>query len=316
MRYVLRADATQSTGSGHVMRSTAIAEELITRGEEVIFVGAFSEVPWLASRINGLGFSRVAHSPEEFISDPAADVLILDSYLVPVDEEFIQQKNWKRVVTIIDDLTPEYRSDLKIHPGLSNDWIQITNTRVLAGPRYIPFRKSIEKNRSVITEHLELQILIIGGGTDTFNFVRAVAEVLREIDDDFHVRIFTGSDFLDKLDSRFTSNPIGSDLDLFASTAELVFTTASTTSLEFIAREVPVGIGCAVDNQQEYYDALSAAGVAWPIGRMIQGCWELDELKIIELVRSKECREALRKKCADLIDLKGAKRIVDELLKL
>ena len=48
MRYVLRADASQSMGSGHVMRSSAIAEELIARGEDVVFVGQISEIPWLA----------------------------------------------------------------------------------------------------------------------------------------------------------------------------------------------------------------------------------------------------------------------------
>ena len=39
MRYVLRADASESIGAGHVMRSSAIAEELIARGENVVFVG-------------------------------------------------------------------------------------------------------------------------------------------------------------------------------------------------------------------------------------------------------------------------------------
>lgn len=316
MRYVLRADASQLIGSGHVMRSSAIAEELIARGEEVLFVGAFSEVPWLASRMNVLGFSEIFHSPKIFIPDPANDVLILDSYIVPVEEEFIQQKNWKRVVTIVDDLTPHYKSDLMIHPGLSVDWMRDTNAKVLAGPRYIPFRKSIEKNRNAVAESTQLEILIIGGGTDAFNFGEAVSEVLNNIHDNFHARILTGSKSLAKFDSRFTLVPIGPELDVFAPTVELVFTTASTTSLEFIAREVAVGIGCAVKNQEEYYETLSAAGVALPIGKLIEGSWEINKSKIIELVRSKECREALRQKCLDLIDLNGAVRIVDEILKL
>ena len=43
MRYVLRADAPEFIGAGHVMRSSAIAEELIARGENVIFVGQVSD---------------------------------------------------------------------------------------------------------------------------------------------------------------------------------------------------------------------------------------------------------------------------------
>ena len=90
MRYVFRADASQSIGSGHVMRSSAIAEELIARGEIVIFVGQISNVPWLAQRINNLGFSQILSSPESFMSNPITYVLILDSYIVTVEEIFIQ----------------------------------------------------------------------------------------------------------------------------------------------------------------------------------------------------------------------------------
>ena len=79
MRYVLRADASQSIGTGHVMRSSAIGEELIERGEEVIFVGEFSEVPWLALRINNLGLSQILLKEGDYTSNPETDVLILDS---------------------------------------------------------------------------------------------------------------------------------------------------------------------------------------------------------------------------------------------
>ena len=110
--------------------------------------------------------------------------------------------------------------------------------------------------------------------------------------------------------------PIGSTLDDYAANVDLVFTTASTTSLEFIAREVAVGIGCAVDNQEKYYESLSAFGVAAPIGRFVDGHWEIDHAKIFELVNSIHIRETLRRRCAGLVDLRGAGRIVDEILKL
>lgn len=316
MRYLLWANASQSIGSGHVMRSSAIAEELISRGEEVFFIGEFTDVPWLALRINGLGFSQILRSQNSFISDPKTDVLILDSYIVPINDEFIQQRNWKGVVAIVDKFTPGYNANLKIHPGLSDDWMPAINSKVLAGPRYIPFRKSITKNRSFTTEKVALEILITGGGTDSVNFVGAVCQALKNIQGNFHAHVFTSNNSLAQLDSRFTTVPIGPELDSHAASAELVFTTASTTSLEFIAREVAVGIGCAADNQEEYYETLSSAGVASPIGRFIGGIWEINQSKITELVHSKELRASLQQKCAGLIDLEGAPRIVDEILKL
>lgn len=314
MRYIIRADASRAIGSGHVMRSSAIAEELLGRGYEVIFVGVFSDIPWLALRMNDLGFSQILTNSSQFLSNPATDVLILDSYIVPVEEKFIQQNNWNRVVTFVDALTPAYKADLMIHPGLSADWMQATSTKVLSGPRYIPLRKSIRKNQGLKVESEILEILIIGGGADTFNFVGTVSEALMKIQDIFHARIFTDSSALPKQDSRFERITMGTELDTYASTADLVFTTASTTSLEFIAREAAVGIGCAVDNQEEYYETLSSTGVAMHIGRRSKDIWQIKHSKITELVRSKDLRTTLRQKCSGLIDLNGSARIVDEIL--
>ena len=266
--------------------------------------------------MHDLGFSQILTSSREFTSNPATDILILDSYMVPVEEKFIQKNNWKSVVTIVDVLTPMYKADLMIHPGLSSDWMQATSIKVLSGPMHIPLRKSIRKNQEREVEIENLEILIVGGGTDTFNFVGAVSGALMKIQENFHARIFTGGSALPQQDSRFERISIGSELDTYASTADLVFTTASTTSLEFIAREVAIGIGCAVDNQEEYYETLSSTGVATPVGRREKESWQINQSNVTELVRSKDLRRTLRQKCAGLIDLNGSARIVDEILKL
>jgi spore coat polysaccharide biosynthesis predicted glycosyltransferase SpsG len=296
------------------MRSSAIAEELITRGHEVIFVGEFSDVPWLFDRINSLGFSQIFSKSQGFISDPNTDVLILDSYIVSINDDFIQQGKWKGIVAIVDYVTPPYKSDLLIHPGLATDWTQVSNAKVLAGPRYIPFRKSIKKNHKSSDNLKILEILVVGGGTDSFNFVEAICGALKKTKGNFHACLFTNTTELAQLDSRFTAVPIGSELDEHAGNADLVFTTASTTSLEFIVREIAVGIGCAVDNQEEYYNTLSLAEVASPIGRLKDNKWKIEEARIDSLVQSQELRDALRRKCGGLLDLDGVKRIVDEIL--
>jgi spore coat polysaccharide biosynthesis predicted glycosyltransferase SpsG len=316
MRYILRADSSPAIGSGHVMRLSAIAEELIARGEKVIFVGQHTDIPWLASRINALGFSQILQSATGYVSNPGTDVLILDSYTLPLDDEFIQQNKWWRIVAIADELTPAYLVDLIIHPGITAKWETNLDIKCLSGPNYIPFRKSITKSATTLRSDMVLEILVVGGGTDPFNFVTAICMTLRNIQGEFNARVFSNNISLPELDSRFTVVPIGPELDVYATSAELVFTTASTTSLEFIAREIAVGIGCAVDNQAPYYEALVSAGVAIPIGTFYKGSWELDELRIEEMIYSKELRETLKQKSSGLFDLSGAIRIVDEILKL
>jgi spore coat polysaccharide biosynthesis predicted glycosyltransferase SpsG len=312
----MRADSSPKIGSGHVMRLSAIAEELITRGETVIFVGQFAELPWLVTRIHTLGFSQILQSSTEYFPDPALDILILDSYNLPVDDDFIQPSNWRRVITISDELTPSYLADLVIHPGISENWVPAKDVKFLTGPKYIPFRKSITKFKSLSANSERLEILVVGGGTDPFNFVEAIAKSLVGIQGPFRASLFSNDDSLVKMDSRFTCVPIGPKLDAYANLAELVFTTASTTSLEFIARETALGIGCAVDNQQEYYKSLILAEVAAPIGLFSQGNWNLDNQKISEMIHSKEFREKLVNKSLGMFDLNGSTRIVDEILKI
>jgi spore coat polysaccharide biosynthesis predicted glycosyltransferase SpsG len=311
----MRADSSPKIGSGHVMRLSSIAEELIKRGKTVIYIGQFAELPWLATRINTLGFSQIFQSSTEFFPDPALDILILDSYTLPVDDAFIKPSNWRRIITISDELTPPYLANLVIHPGISENWVPDRDVEYLAGPKYIPFRKSITKLKSFSVNAELLEILVVGGGTDPFNFVEAVTKSLMGIQGHFHASLFSNNNSLVKLDSRFTRVPIGPKLDAYANSAELVFTTAGTTSLEFIAREIAVGIGCAVDNQQEYYKSLVRAEVAAPIGQFSQGKWNLDDQKISELIYSKEFREKLIKNSLGMFDLQGVARIVDEILK-
>jgi spore coat polysaccharide biosynthesis predicted glycosyltransferase SpsG len=118
------------------------------------------------------------------------------------------------------------------------------------------------------------------------------------------------------LDERFSVFEVGLNLDLVANSVDLIFTTASTTSLEFLARGTAVAIGCAVDNQELYYKELSNADYAAPIGEFLNNEWHLDAKLIQELVSSKTLRGNLKANSAGLIDLNGAKRIVDEILKL
>ena len=92
MRYVLRADASESIGSGHVMRSSAIAEELIARGENVVFVGQISDLPWVEERIASLGFTQIHNNPGDFNSNPNSDVLLLDSYEISASDDFNYQR--------------------------------------------------------------------------------------------------------------------------------------------------------------------------------------------------------------------------------
>ena len=75
------------------MRSSAIAEELIARGENVIFVGQITDLAWVEKRIAKLGFTGIYDDLQGFISIAVPDVLILDSYKIDIDDAFIARVN-------------------------------------------------------------------------------------------------------------------------------------------------------------------------------------------------------------------------------
>ena len=129
------------------MRISAIAEELIELKESVIYVGHISELSWVENRISSLGFNEIHIDQNSFVSNPENDVLILDSYTISKDDLFINPSNWLRIISIVDEETPDYQCDLRIHPGLDDSWTGDSKTPILAGPKYIPLRKSIIKNK-------------------------------------------------------------------------------------------------------------------------------------------------------------------------
>jgi len=316
MRYVFRADASLIIGSGHVMRSSAIAEELISRGEETIFVGSITDIDWVAERIKGLGFSRIFNKPNLFSSDKETDVLILDSYTIEINDFFINPSNWRAIITIVDFMTPEYDCHLRIHPGMDSSWHEDKSFDLLSGPEFIPIRKSLSaRNNLNKNTSGPLRIVITSGGTDAFSLVSALASVISEIDIDFYAYLFTNKELPINLDRRFEVVPIGPRLDATIEIADLVLTTASTSSLEFIAKGLPIGIVCVVDNQENNYRKLGELGVAAQIGRKDSNAsWALNRILIKELISSHELRNKLSTSAEGLIDNNGARRITDAIL--
>ena len=315
MRYVLRADASHSIGAGHVMRSSAIAEELIAQGEDVVFVGQISDLPWVKERITSLGFVHIHNESIEFISNPESDVLLLDSYEIESSDEFINPEKWLHIIAIVDELTPDYHCTLRIHPSLNSAWNKNSKTPILSGPKYIPFRSSISKNMYASGQGQRmLKIAVVAGGSDPFGLVHEIANILFTFSEQFEVYLFSNSIPDSVLDNRFHYFEVSPLLDTLTKDVDLIFTTASTSSLEFLARGLCVGIACAVDNQEQYYRSLGELGVASQIGYRNKGkVWELDKEVIYSLVTSPELRRKLTTQARGLIDFKGASRIVEAI---
>jgi spore coat polysaccharide biosynthesis predicted glycosyltransferase SpsG len=315
VRLVFRADASPELGSGHAMRCSAIAEEAIFQGIKCLVVGSLGGIKWLEEHYADIDCPVVP--VEDFGKTQSGDVLILDSYQIMRDDRFITEFQWTARIDISDENTPERSPDLVIHPGLESGWFTGDRSKFLFGREFIPIRKTITKNllKAPIDQN---RVVVFGGGTDTYGFARIMGHELRDIPG-FKQAIFFSveKEFIENLDPRFSVLPFGAGLDEELSRANVVFTTASTSSLEVVARELPVGVACSVDNQIGYYQALGNSKVAAQIGeRVTSGEWEMRADVIKRLITDERFQEELKSASHNFIDLKGAKRIVDAIISI
>jgi len=314
MKIVFRTDASNEIGTGHVMRCSAIIEEAVSRNIECVVIGRMGGLDWLETHLKTIGSARVEEE-SDFQITPGKDVLIIDSYNLPITGSFIQEQNWKLVATISDRETPKYNAALIIHPGIDFFTLEQTNAKLLTGRHYIPLRKSILKSEPRVQSKVS-KIVVFGGGDDKYNFAPFIANGLANKQGFSTIVFFSRSvKEIESLDSRFDVKPFGPALDTELESADLVFTTASTSSLEVIAREIPLGICCVADNQISYYEALTKHEVAAGIGKYLHyRYYDMNWDLINQLIIDVSFRQKLQNKSKGFLDLSGSQRIIDEIL--
>ena len=314
MRLVFRADASKEYGAGHAMRISVLAEEAISQGWNCIFIGEIKDLDWVSNRIYSMGFQETHSNFKTYKSNPYTDILILDTYTIPTDSEEIKSNHWLYIVVIADELTPKYKSNLVIKPNLTFCNGEKEQNSVLEGPEYILVRKIAKISEKSKNQNSPLKIIVSGGGTDIHNFAKSIAAELEKVETSIEVHFFSNTEIVSKTGKIFLTHNIGEELDKISEDADLAFTTASTSALEFIASKIPTGVVCAVDNQREYYEQLGELKYAIQLGEFTsQKVYELKSAAIRELISDPEVRDRLTNNISNLIDANGASRILSAI---
>lgn len=206
---VIRADANSKIGMGHVMRCLSVADALLKRGEEVLFVTADdTPVPLLTKK--GIPY-RVLHtdyadmeaelpelwevlrelpqgaeSPDATLAQKNTSILV-DSYYVT--EKYLAALK-KRITTIyMDDIYAfSYPVDMLINYNIYGEEMgyekdaAFADTKLLLGANYVPLREEFSAGAGYVQSREALSlgaanvtpaeeggILITTGGSDSFN---------------------------------------------------------------------------------------------------------------------------------------------------
>lgn len=320
VRFVLRTDASPTIGVGHVMRCVAVAEVLDQLGFSTIFVGTTSKISWLEKRIDAISGADRVSSEREFNIRKGRDVLLLDSYGINPNSEFICNTNWIAKVAFVDNSTPPYLADIYIHPGPNFGWqppLEDSGACVLQGTNYIPIRKSISElqyeypassPRNVVT--------VVAGGTDPTNFTEEIIPVLSALQIDFEAHIFTSSDGLTFTDSRIIKHSPNTNLENSLIESNLVITTGGTTSWEIASLGIPMGIAEAVENQKPNYLFFTENNLAIGIGSYSNNLkrWKFDSFKVEELISTRKLHLQMIQNQLALKIRKGSENIAFDLI--
>jgi spore coat polysaccharide biosynthesis predicted glycosyltransferase SpsG len=315
MKFFFILDCGLKIGAGHVTRNLGIAEELIDRNYDVFFIGNFRNLQWLQEKISASGVRCLPLKTLENIST-SSDILIVDSYTINPQASYLDRAKWKKVIVIFDEDTPRYDCDLMIHPGVKQYPIIKSGNNIMSGPKYISFRNSIVNAKRSVQKNNQISICVLGGAVDSSGFVENMSKVLSKIAGDFEVILFSNKNKLASHDSRQKIFPVGNLFENLICKFNLALSTASSSSLELLAKGCAVGIVKSAGNQESNYTELSNLKVAEALGTYIDGVWDIDIAKTADLINMPCKRNQLIKSAENVFDFKGSSRIVDAILQI
>lgn len=330
-----RVDANESIASGHIVRCVTLAKELTKRGCQCVFYLAQDKETWRLSE-NGFKF-EILHSDwknldnerdlmADIIQEEKFDWLIVDSY--QANNEYLSFLDRYCKVAYIDDMaTEKYDVSAVIHYGLSDDAYAFkyngTETMCITGPEFIPLR---EEFSYAMDNNREKSVLITTGGTDSYNVTLDVLEHLVDNSEfnDYRFYVIVGSMNSHEEEIRVFAKAYPrvsvlknvNNISFYMRKCDLAVSAGGTTLYELCACNTPTVCFSFADNQFEFTKRMESEGVMlWAGDPRFDG--NVGE-RIVECLEHLHKNVTLRESCADkmreLVDGKGAWRIVNKLL--
>jgi UDP-2,4-diacetamido-2,4,6-trideoxy-beta-L-altropyranose hydrolase len=332
---VLRADASATTGGGHIMRCLSLAETLAEAGWSCCFVvraGSEDIVPQLnAAKHRILPLEESVHLEAEEMRrriPQGCNLLLVDHY--GLDEGFEERlSGWADRIVVIDDLADRrHHCHLLIDSALERDaadYLQLVpeNCRILTGPAYAMLRREFVDMRDAAlarreqTRHIR-KIFVNFGAADSKNLTPKVLRALDAVGPLLEVSVVVGARYahLEELQNGLTRsrhqvrlhvNPVS--MASLMSASDFSITAAGSSSWERCCLGLPGVLLITASNQELLAHNLCAAGCALWGGR-----WpdlDLDRLvkTIVRAVESPQQTLAMGRKAAGLCDGRGNRRI-------
>lgn len=326
MKALFYADGGPGVGLGHLRRSTAVAHGLIRKGWECRFIASVPESrAWLSRQGCLLAPSQTAAPGRLPDADYAADLFVLDSYLISNEDAAARVKGKAAVIAAFDDHQNRHDlADAVINTGLrapSLDWPGRGHIEHLLGPAFHPLSREYLPlpSRRVLRPEVRRVMVTLGGAAQAEQMGKIVSlavAVLPNADWDCVAGPFSaGSLDLGSIPGVLVHQGANSIKSLMLG-CDLAVVGSGQTLFEVAATGTPaIAVGLA-ENQKENLAGMEEAGIVISAGFIGDGDFEVKLEKCLKKAADPEVRRKLSENGQRLIDGKGIERMEAVFVKL
>ncbi|GAA1828812.1 UDP-2,4-diacetamido-2,4,6-trideoxy-beta-L-altropyranose hydrolase [Luedemannella flava] len=339
LRVGFRCDAGHKAGVGHLVRCVALAEQLLTEGIDVVFLGDLGDLAWARRQLDGRRLPLVdgPTTPAGMVAAAhrlCLDALVLDSYELDPACAGALRRAGVPVLAVVDGDHRGQEADLYLDQNLDAELLPVDlppGATRLAGVRYALLRDSVRRARPATAPSARQggppRVLCFFGGTDAFDAAPVVAELLVATGVPLAVTIVAGRPATRDALAALPPGPGQSvtvieptdDLPALVRAADLVVSAAGTSLWELLCLGAPAALLWVVDNQRLGYERVMAHGLAAGLGRLdeVRGggparAAAVDELRYLLLDPTR--RNAFVGLGWKFIDGQGKRRVTEALL--
>jgi UDP-2,4-diacetamido-2,4,6-trideoxy-beta-L-altropyranose hydrolase len=333
---VIRADASSQIGIGHVMRCLAIAQAWLECGGAVSFVS--SQLPTsLRERIRSEGVEAVEMSCEAGSDDDARQIVamargrkaewgVVDGYEFGLEYQR-QLRNSGLKLLFLDDYghANGYCADLVLNYNAyarEDSYHLGPEMRLLVGPRYVLLRKEFSSWRGWKREtpRAGSKVLVTLGGSDADHVARTVIQALSLVKvDGLEAKVVLGGDSARRAEleplvsasqGRISLAYNADNMPELMAWADVAIASAGSTVWELCFMGLPALLIDLVQHQRLVAETLEQLGVAQHVLSSHNFSPEAIAEKLESLLQSVERRTSMSQRGRELVDGRGAERVV------
>ena len=340
-KLIIRADASVSVGTGHVMRCLALAQTWQDQGEEAIFVLAnkssalenrlLSEGMQIVYLLVETGSNEDANQTVDFAQKFNAQWIVVDGYHFGAKYQKVIKDFGARLLALDDyGHADHYYADLVLNQNISayKDLYQSREiyTQLLLGTQYVLLRREFWQWRDWqrAINPIARKLLVTLGGSDPDNVTLKVIQSLSQVNrDDLEVIVVIGGSnpHYKVLQKEVADSSLAvslkqnvSNMPELMAWADLVIAAGGSTNWELAFMGLPSLVITIADNQKAIAAGLNRQGVIINLGWHQDVTIDQIGVAVQKFISDHDKRKTMSKKGRDLVDGKGSMHIISAMI--